>query len=150
MGRAETLESLERVNAVLRRYCEAGALGAGVELDFRQVGRSYAQMESDVDLEGFWVDAMAEVGRDSVETPMRGGSTDMSNVSLEFPTIHPIIKIGDNQPIHTVGFAELAKSEAGDAAVLDAAWGMACVAVDAALDPEQRERLLAGERRVRG
>jgi hypothetical protein len=60
------------------------------------------------------------------------GSTDMANVSLYVPTIHPMLGIDTDASNHQPEFA------AADGAV-----GMALTAIDAATDPTLRARLLA-------
>jgi metal-dependent amidase/aminoacylase/carboxypeptidase family protein len=59
------------------------------------------------------------------------GSTDMGNISYLVPSIHPMIKVAaDGVAIHTVEFAEWARSPDGDKAVLDGAKAMAMTIVD--------------------
>ncbi|GIR34884.1 MAG: hypothetical protein CM15mP49_02690 [Actinomycetota bacterium] len=54
------------------------------------------------------------------------GSTDMGNVSYIVPSIHPMIGVAPHGvPIHTPDFANYARSEAGDKAVIDGAKIMA-------------------------
>jgi len=149
MTRATTLASLERVDEKLRRCLEAGALATGCTLDLQQAGRSYSHMESDAELEELWTANLRHRGRDPRPADTRGGSTDMANVSLRFPTIHPTIRICDDVPVHNEAFAARAGAAGGDAGVLDGAYGLATTAVDAATDPAVRARLLAGQRRLR-
>jgi amidohydrolase len=49
------------------------------------------------------------------------GSTDMGNVSVRVPTLHPYICVAPGLSLHTREFEAAAVSEAGDAAVLDGA-----------------------------
>ena len=64
-------------------------------------------------------------------------STDFGNVSHLMPGIHPMIKIGpDDAALHTARFAECARSKAGVDAAVDAAAGLAQVAVDMLDEPE--------------
>ena len=72
------------------------------------------------------------------------GSTDMANVSLAMPTIHPMLGIGSLPAVnHQPEFAAHCVSPAADQAVLDGAVAMAWTAVDAATTPALRDRLLA-------
>lgn len=146
MTRAYTIDSLERATAVLRRCLEAGALASGCTLDLRPAGRPYSHMEADAELGEAWTANVRDRGRDARLPDTRGGSTDMANVSLRFPTIHPTIRICDDVPVHHEDFAAHAGAPEGDAAVLDGAYGLAATAVDAALTPALRARLLAGTR----
>ncbi|WP_448853175.1 amidohydrolase [Corynebacterium frankenforstense] len=64
-------------------------------------------------------------------------STDFGNVSHLVPGIHPMIKIGpDDAALHTARFAGCSRSEAGVDAAVDAAAGLAQVAVDVLNEPE--------------
>ena len=59
------------------------------------------------------------------------GSTDMGNVSYLAPSIHPMIQVAPHGvPIHTAKFAEYARGESGDRAVLDGAKMLALTAID--------------------
>ncbi|HJY83936.1 MAG TPA: amidohydrolase, partial [Candidatus Binatia bacterium] len=72
------------------------------------------------------------------------GSTDMGNVSLALPAIHPAIGI-DSLPAvnHQPEFTAHCVTEAADKAVVDGAIAMAWTAIDLAIDAKVRERLLA-------
>jgi metal-dependent amidase/aminoacylase/carboxypeptidase family protein len=64
------------------------------------------------------------------------GSTDMGDVSHIVPSIHPMIAVSPpGVAIHTPEFAEHARSERGDAAVLDGAVAMAQTIADLWADP---------------
>lgn len=90
---------------------------------------------------------MAQAGRGRTVYP-RGvvpesetGSTDLGNVSLRVPSIHPMIAIAEpGTALHTTGFAEAA---AGDRAVLDGAAGLATVVADLLHDAALREAVAA-------
>jgi hypothetical protein len=77
-------------------------------------------------------------------------STDMGNLSLTIPAIHPMISIDslpavNHQPEFTVHCAR----EAADKAVVDGALALALTAIDAAQDAVTRDRLLLeGEART--
>jgi metal-dependent amidase/aminoacylase/carboxypeptidase family protein len=75
------------------------------------------------------------------------GSTDMANISLAIPSIHPMLGL-DCFPAsnHQPEFTAACTTPKADQAVLDGAIGMAWTVVDIATDEEQRSRLLAGER----
>jgi metal-dependent amidase/aminoacylase/carboxypeptidase family protein len=71
-------------------------------------------------------------------------STDMGNVSLAVPSIHPMIGI-DSLPAvnHQPEFAAHCVKPAADQALVDGAMALAWTAVDAAQDKALRERLIA-------
>lgn len=144
MARANTLESLKEVCAMLTRCFEAGALATGADLDLVRVGNPYSEMNSDEFASRLYMKHARALGRDVVYTDgVVAGSTDMANVSLYFPAIHPTIGLGaDAPPIHSPAFAEYAGSPAGDSAIIDGATAMALAVVELASDPSQRARLI--------
>ncbi|MBA3796333.1 MAG: hypothetical protein H0X20_03785 [Chloroflexi bacterium] len=77
-------------------------------------------------------------------------STDMGDVSLALPSIHPMIGI-DSLPAvnHQPEFTDAAASPAGDRAVIDGALAMAWTAIDLTQSEPLRERLMEDERRRR-
>jgi hypothetical protein len=73
----------------------------------------------------------------------------MGNISYLVPSIHPMIKVAaDGVAIHTVDFAEWARSADGDKAVLDGAKSMAMTIVDLWTSADLRDATTAafGER----
>lgn len=67
------------------------------------------------------------------------GSTDMGNVSVRVPGIHPLLAIAPPYvTIHTAPFAEHAVSEAADAGCVDGAIGLALTAADFLTDEALR------------
>lgn len=137
LARARDLESLEQVRAVVTRCAEAGALAAGCAVEVvsaRDEDTSHIRMHHEL-LERYRANAIA-LGRTPAEIPEFGGSTDIGNVSLVVPTIHPMLGLGDpTLSLHTRAFAEAARGEAGDRAVLDGAVLLAQTAIDVAATP---------------
>ena len=76
------------------------------------------------------------------ERALKALSTDMGNVSLAIPSIHPMLGI-DSLPAvnHQPEFAAAAASPAADRAVLEGALAMAWTTIDLASDEVQRGRL---------
>lgn len=150
MARAHDVDSLGRAATVLKRCMEAGALATGARLEMRQDGPIYAELRTDAGMADLFKANSALLGRPLKPAGKRGGSTDMANVSHEYPTIHPMISLGPGCPgIHESSFAEAAASAQGDQAIRDGALAMAWTCVDLAGDPVQRDRLLAGTSGVR-
>jgi hypothetical protein len=71
-------------------------------------------------------------------------SSDIGNLSLLVPAIHPVIGIGGDAINHTAAFAEAAVSPGADRAILDGAVALAWTAIDAVTDEDLKARLLAG------
>jgi metal-dependent amidase/aminoacylase/carboxypeptidase family protein len=75
---------------------------------------------------------------------MRGGSTDMGNVSQVIPTIHPALGVDSAGAVnHQPEFTAVCGARTGDKAVLDGALALAWTAIDLATIADQRSRLLA-------
>jgi amidohydrolase len=148
MVRAATLEELDDVRQKVVRCFEAGALATGATLDVEQAGKAYAQMLHDPDMAAIYRRNAEAVGRSFLELDetlrRKAASTDMGNVSLAIPSIHPMIGLDslpavNHQPEFT---AHCVKAEA-DRAVFDGAVAMAWTAIEMAADGRVRERLLS-------
>ncbi len=75
------------------------------------------------------------------------GSTDMGNVSLAMPSIHPMIGIGSLPAVnHQPEFTAHCVTAAADRALMDGALALAWTAIDAAATADVRDRLLAAAR----
>ncbi len=142
--RAEDEEYLEDLKARIMACFEAGAKATGARLEYRWDDVQYAPLRANRPLADAFRRNLREIGRTVREsaTPRALGSTDMGNVSVLLPAIHPSIQVtprGVN--IHTAEFARFARSEEGDRALIDAAKAMAMTAVDVLIDGELRERM---------
>ena len=149
MVRAADLEQLEEVRAKVARCFEAGALATGATLELSEDHDPYSEMRHDHELSALYQRNAEALGRTFIGRSDRGaGSTDMGNVSLALPSIHPTIGI-DSLPAvnHQPEFTASCATPAADQAVVDGAVAMAWAAIDAAADQALRERLLAGPAR---
>jgi hypothetical protein len=99
-------------------------------------------MEHDHDLaEMFRANANA-IGRPESNDGAATFSTDMGNVSLAMPSIHPCIAIETDGAVnHQPEFARAAVNASADRAVTEGALAMAWTVIDAATGP-LRDRLL--------
>ncbi|MFG3320649.1 hypothetical protein ACGF3J_21640 [Streptomyces sp. NPDC048171] len=151
--RAETAEDLAALQARVRACFEAGALATGAELALEAAGNDYADLRQDLEMCGVYRDSARELGRsaDAPDLGMRGGSTDMGNVSHLVPTIHPSTGYDCGDTImHNPEFTRYGTSAGADRAVLDGGLAMAWTAITLASDDGHRARLLArlAERRA--
>ena len=146
MVRAAGLEQLEEVWAKVVRCFEAGALATGASLEIAEDHEPYAEMHHDRELAAVYRRNAEALGRDFDERPDRGaGSTDMGNVSLALPSIHPTIGIDALPAVnHQPEFTAKCVTPAADRAVVDGAVALAWTAIDATADERLRARLLAG------
>jgi amidohydrolase len=146
MVRSGTLDALEETRAKVARCFEAGALATGATLELTEDGDPYSEMRHDHDLSTLYQRNAEALGRSFVDRGDRGaGSTDMGNVSLALPSIHPTIGIDALPAVnHQPEFTAKCATPAADQAVVDGAVAMAWTAIDAAADPALRDRLLGG------
>ncbi len=79
------------------------------------------------------------------------GSTDMANISLALPTIHPMLGLG-TFPVsnHQPEFAAFCATETADKALLDGAIALAWTGIDAAVDQAVRTALVSARNSRRG
>jgi metal-dependent amidase/aminoacylase/carboxypeptidase family protein len=75
------------------------------------------------------------------------GSTDMGNVSLAIPSIHPMLGINSWPAVnHQPEFAQHCATPDADRALIDGALAMAWTCIDLASHEEARQALLAARR----
>ena len=146
MARSRSLGELEQLRPRVEHCFEAGALATGATLVVSDVCPPYAHMEHDHDLaETFRANATA-IGRPESHDGAATFSTDMGNVSLVMPSIHPCIAIDTDSAVnHQPEFAQAAVNASADRAVAEGALAMAWTVIDAATGP-LRDRLLNAAR----
>ncbi len=147
--RERTLDLLAELQPRVERCFEAGALATGCDYEIVAQSPTYSEMRDDIDLRNLYRANAEAIGRrfPNLGSAMErmSGSTDMANISLAIPTIHPMLGL-DCFPIsnHQPDFAAFCATPTADKAMRDGALGMAWTAIDAATEPAVRSRLLAG------
>ncbi|MDA8148831.1 MAG: amidohydrolase [Actinomycetota bacterium] len=146
MCRSRTIDGLARLEPRVRACFEAGATATGASVAFERLAPNYSHMETDAGLATAYRANAESLGRrfphDDDGTTPPSLSTDMANVSLAVPTIHPLLGIDAAGAVnHQPEFAGACVTASGDLAVTDGAIALAWTAVDAATRPELRERL---------
>lgn len=147
MARSATRSGLDVLRQRLNACFEAGALATGTTLSVQELGHPFSHMVSDIDILAHYRRAAEAVGRHFFLDDEGGAkptiSTDMANVSLVVPTIHPLLMIPTNGAVnHQPEFTAACVTPAADQAVLDGAIALANAAVGVAEDVSLRERLL--------
>lgn len=144
--RGRTIEELEELRPKVHRCFEAGALATGAQLEIVGGNKPYAEMLHDLDMATIYRRNAETLGRTFPDpaTERTSGSTDMGNVSLALPSIHPMIGI-DSLPAvnHQPEFTAHCITAAADNAVIDGSLAMAWTAIDIAADDSLRQRLMA-------
>jgi amidohydrolase len=142
--RAEDECYLDELKGRVLACFKAGAQASGARLKYRWDDVQYAPLRPNHALAEAYQRNLTALGR-AVEDPPQPrplGSTDMGNVSLVVPTIHPSIAIAPpGTSIHTADFVRIAASEEGHRGLLEAAKALAMTAVDVLLDAELRRRM---------
>ncbi len=145
--RAATLAQLEELSPRIQACFEAGALATGCDLEVELASPRYSEFLPDALLLAAYEREALAIGRSFPErdpSSLLSGSTDMANVSLAVPTIHPMLGIESGSAVnHQPEFTAAAVRAAADRAVLDGAIAMARTSIAVALDDDARARLLA-------
>jgi len=135
--RAATRKAQENVMVEVQRCAEGAALATGARLEM-ETGHIYAERNNSPVLAAFFGANMQRLGVEGEEPPTQGGvgSSDIGNVSILVPTIHPYLAIVDGDVSgHTPEFREAAGSERGMTAMLLAAKGLAMTTLDVMYRP---------------
>jgi amidohydrolase len=133
-------ELLEKVLNIFK--ASASATGCTVKFDFNEA--RYATMQTNQTLANAFADNMRILGLPVQERDMKRGmgSSDMGNVSHEAPSVHPYIKIAEQDVSgHTPEFCQAAVSEMGHKGLLDAAKVMAMTTIDVLFNEELRTKM---------
>jgi amidohydrolase len=156
--RARTIAELDDIKPRVMRIFEAGALATGCTHEVTEFSDAYSEFLDDEDTLALFRANAESLGRGYPATQKRrppmqphdgehavSASTDMANVSLRIPSIHPMLGIeargaGNHQPEFTAACA----TTSADLAVLDGAMAMAFTCVDLAADGSHRDRLING------
>jgi len=153
--RARKLEELGELRPRVYRCFEAGALATGSKMEIIGGDKPCAEMRHDPEIAALYRRNAELLGRhfpygDELAEHFVG-STDMGNVSLALPAIHPMININSLPALpHQPEFAAHCITEAADKALVDGALAMAWTVIDLATDKDLRNRLLSGSGESRG
>lgn len=157
MVRAQTLGKLEALIPKVHRCFEAGAIATGCSYEIAGGDKPYAEMRHDLDLVSLYRRNAEALGRSFIDPDpkapqvghqrtMGAGSTDMGNVSLRLPAIHPLIGINSIPAVnHQPEFTAACATDDADRAIVDGAIAMAWTAIDVANDKILRKRLISAE-----
>ena len=148
MARSVTAERLELLRERLAGCFEAGARATGATLSVSELGSAFSHMESDEQILQHYRRAAEGVGR-SFDLDDQGAalptiSTDMANVSLVVPSIHPLLSIPTAGAVnHQPEFTAACITADADRAVIEGSIALAHTAIGVATDHELRQRLLS-------
>ena len=149
--RAANEKDLAKLKPRVQACFEAGATGSGCTVEVNWAGVDYLDLNTNWPLADRFRHHAELLGRSFVDHEQAlkfgAGSTDMGNVSYRLPSIHPMLAVAPpSVVIHNPEFAQWARSEKGDAAVIDGAKALAQTAAEYLLSPElQRQSAEAFE-----
>lgn len=144
--RSETIETLEELTDRVRDIFEAASLatGTGLHIDWN-VNPLFLPVRSSRPLALRYAHHLPGEDRRIMRyNPVPAGSTDMGNISVRVPSIHPMLSIAPlGTSLHTPEMAAFAVSESGDRGVIDGALAMAATAADYLADDSLRTQVTA-------
>lgn len=133
--RAPSLAQLESWSERVHRCFDAGALATGCEVEVRELFPAYSEFLVNDQLSALYIQNAESLGRRFADAsaPRAPASTDMANVSLVVPCLHPTIDIGAGDAVnHQPEFTARCATPTADRAVIDAATALAWTALDVA------------------
>ena len=121
----------------IERLFEGAAMMTGARAEVIPAGVRYREMRFNRPLEAAFERHAARRGRTTapVDPLAATGSSDIGNVSQALPSLHGLLAIDDAARPHTAAFERAARSERGDAAVLDGAAILAGIAAELLANP---------------
>ncbi|WP_413798183.1 M20 family metallopeptidase [Streptomyces iranensis] len=146
MIRCDTIGEVDEVWERVRRCFDAGAIATGTGVEFTSLPSIYREFRHDQDLAPIFESNARAIGRTFPDYPDKMfGSTDMGNVSLRIPALHPMLSfdLPTEEGNHTAAFAAAAAGPDGDRFVHDGGLAMALTIADVAQSEPIRAGLIA-------
>lgn len=134
--RAATNERLQELIPKVKACFEAAAIATGCRLELTANDYPYLKMVSSSIMTSLFAANSATLGRampTEAEQGLKGGSSDMGNVSQMVPAIHPMLAIECGDAVnHQKEFAAATITPSGEQAIRDGALAMANTIIDLA------------------
>lgn len=127
----------------LLQTAHGAATATGAELSVTTVLPRYDHLRRNPALEQEFERHAVRLGvvQEAAPAGLALGSSDIGNVSVKVPTIHPFLRINDaGESDHTPAFCAAAGSDAAQEVMLTAAEALACTAAEVLLNPEFAQR----------
>jgi amidohydrolase len=154
--RARTIAELETLMPRVENVFAAGAMATGCSHEISHFSPPYSEFHDDEDTLALYRANAESLGRRFPAPQKRrpegqphdgehafSASTDMANISLRIPSIHPMLGIeARGASNHQPGFTAACAESSADHAVRDGALAMALTCIDLATDDGHRTRLL--------
>ncbi len=135
--RAHSDSYLDELCQKVIKCFEAAALSTGTRLVYKWIpGSKRHAIQNNSKMLNFWCTNLEILGRKPGELKTISGMSDVGDVSIIVPCIHPFISISDSYiPFHTSEFCEAARSDTGNQAIIDGAKALAMTAIDIIKNP---------------
>ena len=134
--RALNGEDLDILQKKFMNFVEAAALSTGCTFKTQSPDYRYSEVLNNKVMYDLFIENSKDVGREMLyeDSSLQGlGSTDMGNVSLAMPSIHPMLSIDAGKAVnHQPEFAAATITKGGHKAIFDGAYSMAATIVDLA------------------
>lgn len=135
--RGATADRLDELIPKVRACFDGAAQATGCTVEIEQQGHTYTHLEANPLLVDLYLANSTALGRPMLRgselPPSESGSTDMGNVSLLVPAIHPELDIEAGGAVnHQPEYTAATLTEAANRAINDAAIAMAWTAIDVA------------------
>lgn len=137
MVRGLTTAVVDDLTARVEAIASGAASATGTTVAVTR-GVTYAERKNNRVMAGLVAGHLTRLGVPVEEPVLRGGtgSSDIGNVSLVLPTIHPYLQIMDRgTPTHSRAMTEAAATERAHTAMLAMATALACAGADLLMDP---------------
>ena len=134
--RALNGEDLAILEKKFKNFVEAAALSTGCTVEINSPDYRYSEVINNKVMYEIFMENAKDVDREMLyeDSSIQGlGSTDMGNISLAMPSIHPMLSIDSGKAVnHQPEFAAATITEGGHKAIYDGAYCMATTIVDLA------------------
>lgn len=150
--RAETITGLWKLNKTAEICAKGAAMAVGATVEWQQRYPDYADIYWDDIMEAVTDEIYAEVGRYSDPEPLKGGSSDIGNISMKIPVFHMMIDITNHNPkivLHDKAFEKMLHTEWADKGLEDGACIMAGLGYKLATNPELMKKIKTAQREYR-
>lgn len=135
--RAATRETCDQLTSKVEKVAEGAAAATGATHKMTRIQNGVDNFKVTTRFDDIFKEKIEGLGEDYNLLKKGLGSTDAGNISQVVPTIHPYIKIGNEDLIpHTHEFRDAARSEKGDEALLKGAKALALTGLDLLQKPE--------------
>lgn len=142
--RAKTRATCDELTKRVIACAEGAALATGTKLTISNYEFSYDELVTNENLSDLFTENLVGLGikPEEIHAKTEGGSSDIGNVSVQIPAIHPYFKICDEPyACHTNEFREAALSEQGREGMIVAAKALALTGYDLLTKPEVLEKV---------